>query len=162
VILCSLVEFYWCFRGTYCSHLHSWWISRASRALWNVSEHVPDTQCHISEDCNFCSHHDDNLKFCVYISVCFFLLQAKYPLALCGDLRFADRKTRSFKAYLFEFSQAKLCYYKDKRVSIRKNIRKLRNNLIILHIRSVNDGYILYSFLMLSPGCHDFYYTTCL
>jgi hypothetical protein len=77
-------------------------------------------------------------------------------LALCGDLRFADRKTRSFKAYLFEFSQAKLCYYKDKRVS------KLRNNSAILHIRSVNDGYILYSFLMLSPGCYDFYYVTCL
>lgn len=132
----------------------------ASRALWNVSNSVPDTQRHISEDSNFCSHHDENFKFCVYIPICLFLLQAKYPLALCGDLRFADRKTRSFKAYLFEFSQAKLCYYKDKRVSIPKNLRKLRNNLAILHIRSVDGGYVLYSSLMLTPGCHEFCYAT--
>jgi hypothetical protein len=52
-----------------------------------------------------------------------FLLQARYPLALCGDLRFADRKNRSFKTYLFEFSQAKLSYYKDKRVSVPKNMK---------------------------------------
>jgi hypothetical protein len=60
----------------------------------------------------------------------FFLLQAKYPLALCGDLRFADRKNRSFKTYLFEFSQAKLCYYKDKSVSMSKNI----NNCEIIRL----------------------------
>jgi hypothetical protein len=71
---------------------------------------------------NFLCHHVENLKFCVYISVCFSLLQAKYPMALCGDHRFADRKNRSFKTYLFEFSQAKLCYYKDKRVSMPKNV----------------------------------------
>ncbi|PSN41421.1 hypothetical protein C0J52_16872 [Blattella germanica] len=47
-----------------------------------------------------------------------FLLTAKFPMALCGDLRFADCKSRSFKTYLFEFSQAKLCYYKDKREKI--------------------------------------------
>ncbi|XP_069692438.1 arf-GAP with Rho-GAP domain, ANK repeat and PH domain-containing protein 1 [Periplaneta americana] len=45
--------------------------------------------------------------------------QAKFPMALCGDLRFADRKSRSFKTHLFEFSQAKLCYYKDKRGSVK-------------------------------------------
>jgi len=36
---------------------------------------------------------------------------------MSGELRFADQKSKSFKTYPFEFSQAKLCYYKDKRVS---------------------------------------------
>lgn len=37
------------------------------------------------------------------------------PITMSGELRFADQKSKSFKAYPFEFSQAKLCYYKDKR-----------------------------------------------
>jgi len=45
--------------------------------------------------------------------------QAKYPLPLCRELRFADRKSKSFKTYLFEFSQAKLCYYKDRSCSLK-------------------------------------------
>nr|XP_018909007.1 PREDICTED: arf-GAP with Rho-GAP domain, ANK repeat and PH domain-containing protein 1 [Bemisia tabaci] len=46
---------------------------------------------------------------------------AKPPLAMCGELRFADTKSKSFKSYLFEFSQARLCYYKDKRGSVKLN-----------------------------------------
>ncbi|XP_053994810.1 uncharacterized protein LOC128885075 isoform X2 [Hylaeus volcanicus] len=38
----------------------------------------------------------------------------KPPLTPSGELKFADRKTKHFKSYLFEFSQAKLCCYKDK------------------------------------------------
>ncbi|XP_076248320.1 rhoGAP_ARAP and RA_ARAPs domain-containing protein RhoGAP15B [Calliopsis andreniformis] len=38
----------------------------------------------------------------------------KPPLSPFGELKFADRKTKSFKNYLFELSQAKLCCYKDK------------------------------------------------
>ena len=64
------------------------------------------------------------------------LLQAKYPLPLCRDLRFADRKSRSFKTYLFEFSQAKLCYYKDRSVSIKNNKMNLR--MIILWFECVD------------------------
>ncbi|KAK3909307.1 Arf-GAP with Rho-GAP domain, ANK repeat and PH domain-containing protein 2 [Frankliniella fusca] len=37
------------------------------------------------------------------------------PITMSGELRFADQKSKSFKAFPFEFSQAKLCYYKDKR-----------------------------------------------
>ncbi|XP_067012287.2 arf-GAP with Rho-GAP domain, ANK repeat and PH domain-containing protein 1 [Anabrus simplex] len=44
---------------------------------------------------------------------------AKPPLAMCAELRFADSSTKSFKTFLFEFSQARLCYYKDKRGSIK-------------------------------------------
>ncbi|XP_054275592.1 arf-GAP with Rho-GAP domain, ANK repeat and PH domain-containing protein 3-like isoform X2 [Macrosteles quadrilineatus] len=44
---------------------------------------------------------------------------AKPPVAQCGELRFADLKSKSFKCHLFEFSQAKLCYYKDKAGSIK-------------------------------------------
>ncbi|XP_043263177.1 uncharacterized protein LOC122403625 isoform X1 [Colletes gigas] len=38
----------------------------------------------------------------------------KPPLTPSGELKFADRKTKHFKTYLFELSQAKLCCYKDK------------------------------------------------
>ena len=38
----------------------------------------------------------------------------KPPLTPSGELKFADRKAKHFKNYLFEFSQAKLCCYKDK------------------------------------------------
>lgn len=37
------------------------------------------------------------------------------PIMMSGELRFADQKSKSFKTFPFEFSQAKLCYYKDKR-----------------------------------------------
>lgn len=46
------------------------------------------------------------------------LFQAKPPVAQCGELRFADLKSKNFKVFLFEFSQAKLCYYKDKTVCL--------------------------------------------
>ncbi|XP_015509785.2 uncharacterized protein LOC107216961 [Neodiprion lecontei] len=36
------------------------------------------------------------------------------PMTISGELKFADNKTKNFKNYLFEFSQAKLCCYKDK------------------------------------------------
>ncbi|KAI5701624.1 hypothetical protein M8J75_011445 [Diaphorina citri] len=42
-----------------------------------------------------------------------------HSLAVCGDLKYADRKSKSFKSFLFEFSQSKLCYYKDKKGSIQ-------------------------------------------
>lgn len=36
------------------------------------------------------------------------------PMTISGELKFADTKSKNFKNYLFEFSQAKLCCYKDK------------------------------------------------
>ncbi|XP_015607808.1 uncharacterized protein LOC107273795 isoform X2 [Cephus cinctus] len=38
----------------------------------------------------------------------------KPPMTISGELKFADTKSKHFKSYLFEFSQAKLCCYKDK------------------------------------------------
>lgn len=49
----------------------------------------------------------------------FRMFQFKQPQAVCGDLKFADRKSKSFKSFLFEFSQSKLGYYKDKKGSIK-------------------------------------------
>lgn len=46
---------------------------------------------------------------------------AKPPISKSGELKFADQKTKSFRGYLFEFSQAKLSYYKDKACSIKVN-----------------------------------------
>ena len=40
------------------------------------------------------------------------------PLSVSSVLKYADDRTKSFKSYLFQFSQAKLSYYKDKNVSI--------------------------------------------
>lgn len=40
------------------------------------------------------------------------------PLPLCGELKYVDNKSKTFKNYMFEFAQAKLSYYKDKTVSI--------------------------------------------
>ncbi|XP_076171289.1 rhoGAP_ARAP and RA_ARAPs domain-containing protein RhoGAP15B isoform X2 [Ptiloglossa arizonensis] len=42
------------------------------------------------------------------------MLLIKPPLTPSGELKFADRKTKHFKSYLFELTQAKLCCYKDK------------------------------------------------
>ncbi|XP_039287667.1 uncharacterized protein LOC111058843 [Nilaparvata lugens] len=39
---------------------------------------------------------------------------AKQAVPKSGELKFADLKSKSFKSYVFEFSQAKLSYYKDK------------------------------------------------
>ncbi|XP_049784428.1 arf-GAP with Rho-GAP domain, ANK repeat and PH domain-containing protein 2 [Schistocerca cancellata] len=52
---------------------------------------------------------------------------AKPPLSMCGELKFADRKNKSFKNFLFEFSQAKLCYYRDKDGSIKINEWKIED-----------------------------------
>ncbi|KAK9500341.1 hypothetical protein O3M35_001622 [Rhynocoris fuscipes] len=46
---------------------------------------------------------------------------AKPPISKSGELKFADQKSKSFRNYLFEFSQAKLSYYKDKACSIKLN-----------------------------------------
>ncbi|KAK2585291.1 hypothetical protein KPH14_009978 [Odynerus spinipes] len=43
----------------------------------------------------------------------------KPPMTISGELKFADNKSKNFKNYLFEFSQAKLCCYKDKVCSIK-------------------------------------------
>lgn len=42
---------------------------------------------------------------------------AKAPLTVSSELKYADRKMKSFKNYLFEFSEAKLHYFKDKKTS---------------------------------------------
>lgn len=44
-------------------------------------------------------------------------LQAKEPLTICAELKFAEQKHKSFKSYLFEISEGKLICYKDKSVS---------------------------------------------
>lgn len=36
--------------------------------------------------------------------------------SVCGELRLANESTKAFKLHMFEFSQGKLCYYKDKQV----------------------------------------------
>ncbi|KAK1125580.1 hypothetical protein K0M31_005939 [Melipona bicolor] len=38
----------------------------------------------------------------------------KPPMTTSGELKFADTKSKNFKSYLFEFSQAKLYCYKDR------------------------------------------------
>lgn len=43
----------------------------------------------------------------------------KPPISKAGELRFADKKSKSFKTFIFEFSQAKLSYYKDKACAIK-------------------------------------------
>ncbi|XP_070517337.1 uncharacterized protein Rhogap15b isoform X2 [Cardiocondyla obscurior] len=43
----------------------------------------------------------------------------KPPMTISGELKFADTKTKNLKSYLFEFSQAKLCCYKDKVYSVK-------------------------------------------
>ncbi|KZC12099.1 PREDICTED: uncharacterized protein LOC107190227 [Dufourea novaeangliae] len=45
--------------------------------------------------------------------------RVKPPLIPSGELKFADRKMKHFKTYLFEFTQAKLCCYKDKACSTK-------------------------------------------
>ncbi|KAL1130714.1 hypothetical protein AAG570_011955 [Ranatra chinensis] len=52
---------------------------------------------------------------------------AKPPMTKCGELKYADPKSKSFKTYLFEFSQAKLSYYKDKACSIKLNEWKIED-----------------------------------
>lgn len=37
---------------------------------------------------------------------------------VCGELRIANETTKSFKLHMFECSNSKLCYFKDKQVSI--------------------------------------------
>lgn len=41
---------------------------------------------------------------------------AKPPILVGGEYKFADQKSKSFKTYQFQFTCAKLCYYKDKSV----------------------------------------------
>ncbi|KAG8225490.1 hypothetical protein J437_LFUL009483 [Ladona fulva] len=45
------------------------------------------------------------------------LIMSKTPPTVNGKLRFADTRAKSFKTFTFEFSQAKLSYYKDERGS---------------------------------------------
>lgn len=37
---------------------------------------------------------------------------------LSGELKFADNKTKTFKFVTFKFEQLKLCYFKDRAVSV--------------------------------------------
>lgn len=48
------------------------------------------------------------------------LLQAKETLTICGELKFADIKSKSYKWHLFEINEGKLICYKDKSVSVNK------------------------------------------
>ncbi|XP_043287123.1 uncharacterized protein RhoGAP15B [Venturia canescens] len=51
----------------------------------------------------------------------------KPPMTISGELKFADTKTKHFKSYLFEFSQAKLCCYKDKVCSVKLHEWKIED-----------------------------------
>lgn len=51
----------------------------------------------------------------------------KQPLVMSGELRFADRKSKSFKPFVFEFSRATLCYYKDKKGSVKMHEWKIED-----------------------------------
>ncbi|XP_014605438.1 PREDICTED: arf-GAP with Rho-GAP domain, ANK repeat and PH domain-containing protein 1 [Polistes canadensis] len=51
----------------------------------------------------------------------------KPPMTISGELRFADVKSKNFKTYLFEFSQAKLYCYKDKVCSTKLHEWKIED-----------------------------------
>ncbi|XP_072749175.1 uncharacterized protein Rhogap15b [Anoplolepis gracilipes] len=51
----------------------------------------------------------------------------KPPMTISGELKFADTKTKNLKTYLFEFSQAKLCCYKDKVCSVKLHEWKIED-----------------------------------
>ncbi|XP_020278516.1 uncharacterized protein LOC109852089 [Pseudomyrmex gracilis] len=51
----------------------------------------------------------------------------KPPMTISGELKFADSRTKNLKTYLFEFSQAKLCCYKDKVCSIKLHEWKIED-----------------------------------
>ncbi|KMR05197.1 arf-gap with rho-gap ank repeat and ph domain-containing protein [Lasius niger] len=51
----------------------------------------------------------------------------KPPMTISGELKFADTKTKNLKNYLFEFSQAKLCCYKDKVCSVKLHEWKIED-----------------------------------
>ncbi|XP_050460314.1 uncharacterized protein LOC126856126 [Cataglyphis hispanica] len=51
----------------------------------------------------------------------------KPPMTISGELKFADTKTKNLKSYLFEFSQAKLCCYKDKVCSVKLHEWKIED-----------------------------------
>ncbi|XP_012521391.2 uncharacterized protein LOC105827804 [Monomorium pharaonis] len=51
----------------------------------------------------------------------------KPPMTISGELKFADTKARNLKNYLFEFSQAKLCCYKDKVCSVKLHEWKIED-----------------------------------
>ncbi|KAK0177358.1 hypothetical protein PV328_001420 [Microctonus aethiopoides] len=51
----------------------------------------------------------------------------KPPMTVSGELKFADTKSKNFKTYLFEFSQAKLCCYKDKACAVKLNEWKIED-----------------------------------
>ncbi|KAI4502852.1 hypothetical protein M0802_001896 [Mischocyttarus mexicanus] len=51
----------------------------------------------------------------------------KPPMTISGELKFADVKSKNFKNYLFEFSQAKLYCYKDKVCSTKLHEWKIED-----------------------------------
>ncbi|XP_015184087.1 PREDICTED: uncharacterized protein LOC107070416 [Polistes dominula] len=51
----------------------------------------------------------------------------KPPMTISGELKFADVKSKNFKTYLFEFSQAKLYCYKDKVCSTKLHEWKIED-----------------------------------
>ncbi|XP_011154145.1 uncharacterized protein LOC105191995 [Harpegnathos saltator] len=55
------------------------------------------------------------------------VLLVKPPMTISGELKFADTRTKNLKTYLFEFSQAKLCCYKDKVCSVKLHEWKIED-----------------------------------
>uniref|UniRef100_A0A0C9REQ4 Arap2_0 protein n=1 Tax=Fopius arisanus TaxID=64838 RepID=A0A0C9REQ4_9HYME len=51
----------------------------------------------------------------------------KPPMTASGELKFADTKSKCFKSYTFEFSQAKLCCYKDKACAVKLHEWKIED-----------------------------------
>ncbi|KAL1456086.1 hypothetical protein WDU94_000840 [Cyamophila willieti] len=70
----------------------------------------------------------------------------KDPQAVCGNLKFADRKSKNFKTYLFEFCQSKLCYYKDKKGSVQLGEWKIEEIIWYLGHEKKRDPETRWSF----------------
>lgn len=62
------------------------------------------------------SDRKDNYLTCVSLSKYWEYIIEK-PLPISGELKFADKKTKLFKALMFQFTQGCLSAFKDKTVS---------------------------------------------
>lgn len=81
------------------------------------------------------------------------LLQIKPPMTVSGELKFADTKSKCFKNYTFEFSQAKLCCYKDKGCAVKLHEWKIEDMIWYLGHepkRNPQMGYVTMNHLQLS------------
>lgn len=54
---------------------------------------------------------------CISIFFSFFVYQAKEAKSISGELKYADSKSKSFRKFTFQFSQAAFKYYKDSKVN---------------------------------------------